>query len=78
MVATLAKDKRDTNTFGARLKALRIEAGMTQAQLGERMGMLATNIARLETGGRAPTWDTVMRLAKVFGVSTDEFVTEGE
>ena len=78
MVATLAKRKRESNGFGARLKSLRLAAGLTQAQLGERMEMLPTNIARLETGGREPSWDTVKRLAKALGVTTDEFVTEDE
>jgi transcriptional regulator with XRE-family HTH domain len=78
LVTALAKGKRDAKTFGARLKELRVKAGLTQAELGERMDMLPTNIARLESGGRDPSWDTVKRLAKALGVSTDDFVTETE
>lgn len=76
MVSTVAKE-RDT-TFGSRLRALRQEAGLTQQQLAERLGMLPTNITRLETGGRQPSWDLVVRLAKALGVPTDSFLPREE
>ena len=74
----VAKQKREGATFGERLKSLRKAAGLTLEQLGERVGMRHQNIARLESGGREPSWDTVKRLAKALNVSTDEFVTEAE
>lgn len=39
----------------AEFRALRISLGLTQAELGEIMGMLPTNIARIESGDRQPT-----------------------
>ena len=78
MVATLAKEKRETTGFGARLRALRLAADLTLEGLATRTGMKHQNIARLETGGRQPSWDTVVRLAKALGVHTDDFLTEGE
>lgn len=78
MVADLAKDKRDTTGFGARLKALREAAGLTQQQLADLVGMKAQNVTRLETGGREPAWETVIRLAKALKVSTDDFLPEDE
>ena len=68
----MAKEK-DTTGFGARLKALRLAAGLTQEQLAERANMYSQHITRLETGGRSPTWETVLKLAKALGVSTDKF-----
>lgn len=73
MVGTLAKEKRETAGFGARLKALRAAAQLTQERLAELTGMTIGNIGRLESGGRQPSWETVVRLAKALGVSTDEF-----
>lgn len=71
MVATLAKEKRE-GTFGERLKALRLAAGFTLEQLGELVGMAHQNVARLESGGRNPSWETVQKLADALGVSTEE------
>lgn len=76
MVATLAEEKRDTTGFGERLKAIRIAANLTQEQLAEKVGMRAQNITRLETGGRTPSWETVLRLAEALGVSVAEFVND--
>lgn len=39
----------------AEFRALRLALGLTQAELGEIMGMLPTNIARIESGDRQPT-----------------------
>lgn len=39
----------------AEFRALRISLGLTQAELGEIMDMLPTNIARIESGDRQPT-----------------------
>lgn len=78
MVGTLAKEKRETTGFGARLRALRETAGLTQQQLADLVGMQAQNVTRLETGGREPAWGTVIRLAKALNVSTDEFLPKDE
>ena len=68
----MAKEKESTG-FGARLKALRLAARLTQEQLADKAGMLPQHITRLERGGRSPTWETVLRLSKALGVSTDAF-----
>lgn len=60
-------------TFPSRLRSLRERAGLTQQQLAERVGMARPNLARLERGERAPSWETVLRLAEALGVSTEEF-----
>lgn len=78
MVAIVADEKRDTTGFGERLRVLRVAAGMTQQQLADRLGMKATNITRLEAGGRTPSWETVLRIAKVLGIPTDDFAPRDE
>lgn len=42
---------------------LRIEAGLTQAQLAEMVGTKQPGIARLESGQTQPTLDILRRLA---------------
>ena len=76
MVATLAKEKQDSTGFGARLRALRNAAGMTQQQLADKLEMRATNITRLENGGRSPTWETVIKIADALGVEPNDFLPQ--
>lgn len=78
MVGTLAKEKRETSGFGARLKALRAAAQLTQEKLAELTGMTVGNVGRLESGGRQPSWETVVRLAKALGVEPNDFLSEDE
>jgi ribosome-binding protein aMBF1 (putative translation factor) len=46
---------------------LRIEAGLTQAQLATRMGTTQSAIARMEGGGTRPTLETLEKLASAVG-----------
>ncbi len=62
--------------FGAKLKAVREAAGLTQDQLAERAGLYKFSIAKLEQGVREPTWSTVQVLAKALGVDCTAFQTE--
>lgn len=41
--------------FGAELRRLREEAGLTQADLGRRVGYSASQIGAVEVGKRSPT-----------------------
>ncbi|MDH5490971.1 MAG: helix-turn-helix domain-containing protein [Myxococcales bacterium] len=56
--------------LGARLKELRLEAGLTQAELARRTGIHRPNIARVEAGRHTPSLETLSRLASAIGVST--------
>lgn len=49
------------------LVAARSRAGLTQAEVAERMGTTQSVIARLEGGGRQPSMRTVQRYAKAIG-----------
>lgn len=52
------------SAFGAVLKALRIEKGLTQEQLGMEAGLQRQYISMLELGTRAPSLAVVLRIAK--------------
>ena len=49
------------------LIAARARAGITQAELAQRMGTTQSAIARLESGRRTPSIDTVQRYARALG-----------
>ena len=53
--------------FGAAVYELRKTAGLTQAELAERMGTTQSAIARLEGGERMPTMDVLRRVAQAVG-----------
>lgn len=54
--------------FRKALIGARIAAGLTQKQLADRMGTSQAAIARLESGTRIPSVDTLYRLAVILGV----------
>lgn len=53
--------------LGREMKGARVRAGLTQAQLAERMGTTQSVIARLESGKTSPNVTTLRRLAEETG-----------
>lgn len=62
--------------FAGRLKELREAAGLTQAQLAEKIGMSLGGLRHLEQGDNRPTWDSVLALAGALGVDCKAFCHE--
>ena len=61
--------------LGARIAALRRRAGWSQAELAKRLRISASAVGMYEQGRREPSADTLVELAKLFGVSTDYLLT---
>lgn len=57
--------------FGSRLKELRTQAGLTQLQLAQRMGITKSVVSFCELQERTPSPDVLVKLAGIFRVSTD-------
>lgn len=57
--------------FGTKIKELRKQNGLTQQQLASRIGVTKSVISFYELKERAPSPDTLVKLAQVFHVSTD-------
>lgn len=57
-----------------RLKQLRKEKGVSQIDLGERLGLSNASISRYETGGLEPNITTLKKLATYFKVTIDYLV----
>ena len=51
------------------LKDARIKQRMSQTELAEKSGLKQANIARFESGKHFPTLDTLLRVAKVLGLT---------
>lgn len=67
---------RGEDGFAQRLRELRKQHGLSQTELGERVGIHYTHIGRYERGRSRPAADTLKRLADVLGVSGD-YLLEG-
>ncbi|WP_369077096.1 helix-turn-helix transcriptional regulator [Paractinoplanes maris] len=65
----MVKPTRITNE----IRALRFAAGeMTQAELGERIGVTRQTVIAIEQGRYSPSLETAFRIARVFGVGLDD------
>lgn len=60
---------------GARIAALRRQAGMSQAELARQLGVSPSAVGMYEQGRREPSSDVLVQLGKIFGVSVDYILT---
>ena len=60
--------------FKERLKELRIEKNLSQAELAKKTGLYQSTIAKYETGECKPSGEGLIALAKFFGCTIDFLV----
>ena len=60
--------------FGNFLYSLRKNAGISQSQLADQLGVTNKAISKWETGKSKPTTDTLRKMAALFGLSVDELL----
>lgn len=61
--------------LGARIAALRREAGLSQTELAQKLGISASAVGMYEQSRREPSVQMLLRLADEFGVSVDYLLT---
>jgi len=72
---THRKDRRpEAEKFGAVVRALREERGLTQDQLAERAGVSATYIGFIERGDNVPTLTIILQIASALKVRAAELL----
>ena len=57
--------------FGSKLKTLRISQKLTQQQLADRIGVAKSVVSYYESGDRYPSYDVLVRIARIFHTTTD-------
>jgi transcriptional regulator with XRE-family HTH domain len=68
-------DVEETLTqVGPRLRELRRSRGTTLAELSAATGISTSTLSRLESGGRRPTLELLLPLARAHGVQLDDLV----
>ena len=60
--------------FGERLRFFRTRAGLTQKEIADELHVDRSTYAYYETGKTEPRIGTLNALARIFGVSLDEFL----
>ncbi|MFN8493566.1 MAG: helix-turn-helix transcriptional regulator [Caldilineaceae bacterium] len=63
--------------FGEKLRTLRKRRGMTLKELAHVLGLSAhSHLSELESGKSQPTSEIVVKLARLFNVSTDQLLLD--
>lgn len=62
--------------LGQRIRDIRLQKGMTQAEVAERSGVASNYIAMLERGERNPTYLTLLKIAEGFCVNILDLVKD--
>lgn len=67
-----------TKVFGERTKFLRLNSGLSQAELSERIGISQAYLSSIERGKKFPTSEVIESIARVLEVEFYEmFLTPG-
>ena len=61
----------NNNYLGKTIKELRLEEGISQRELGNRLNVCNQTVSFWESGQREPDLDTLLKIAKYFEVTTD-------
>ena len=61
--------------LGSRIAVLRRSHGWSQAELASQLGVSSSAVGMYEQGRREPSADILVRLASLFGVTTDFLLT---
>ena len=67
----------DMEASGKRLKELRKQAGKTQEQEAEAVGLELGTISRIERGAKGMSIDSLLMFSEIYGVSTD-YILKGD
>lgn len=63
-------------TIGTRLRALRSEAGYTQDEVADVLGMTQSMVLQIERGTKQLSLLNASKLAKLFGCTIDDILKE--
>ena len=62
-------------TFAEKLKSIRKQAGMSQEQLAEKLGVSRQAVTKWETDAGIPDIENLMAVSALFGISIDELLS---
>lgn len=62
--------------FAEKLRALRKSRGLTQKQVSTILGVSRPYVAKMERGEKMPNAPMIIKIADIFGVSTDQLMRD--
>ena len=60
-----------SQVIGQNIRAYRTSIKMTQAEFAKRLGVTGASVSAYENGTRQPSFEVLVKIANVLGVSTD-------
>lgn len=75
-MSTRTARRRQTIFVGSKIRALRKERDLTQAELAQKIGVQQSDLCRMENGEYKVSLDTLFRILGVFGIEIGEFFRE--
>ena len=60
--------------IGDKIKKYRTDLGMTQQDFASRLGVTGASVSAYENGTRTPSFDVLIRIANILGVTTDDLL----
>lgn len=66
------------NNIGERIKELRNARKMTQNEFADRINVTKSMVSAYENGTRLPSYDVLIKIARLFKVSTDNLLGYSE
>ena len=60
--------------FNEKLLELRKEKGLSQEELGEKLGVTRQTVSKWELGNTSPKLDDLMKICDFFEISVDELI----
>jgi transcriptional regulator with XRE-family HTH domain len=67
----------EATPIGERVKALRLDRGLTLSEVAERAFVSTSNLSKIERGDVSPSFDIVMRICGGLGVAIEQIVKPG-
>ena len=64
--------------LGSKLRELRTEQKLTQAEFAQRLGVTKSSVSSYENGSRLPSYDILIKMARIFKVSTDALLGQAD
>lgn len=64
--------------FGAAVRSLRRERGVSQEELGQRAGLHRNHVGQIERGELSPTLDTIDVIANALAVRASDLIARAE
>jgi transcriptional regulator with XRE-family HTH domain len=67
-------DSIERELLSRRIKLLRVEQNLSQAELAERAGFARSTLSKIENGNLSPTFEILLKIAKGFGTELTELL----